>query len=689
MLIKRLKNRTGVSRPRRQKVKRPQAWRSTMRSRLFVGGVVFAVWAVAIEARLSYLQISQHDKLVERAERQQNRSVKTDPKRGEIVDRKGRVLAYSVDADSIYAVPTAIDEPITAAIALCEVLNDCDETEKSKIEKRLGRENAFTYIKRRVTPEEARSVASLNLEGVGFLKENRRYYPNKDLAAHLLGFVGTDNQGLSGIEFRFDNEISGRPGKVLIQIDAKRRAFGRVEQPPTAGADVELTIDKYLQHIAERELTAAVRIHKASGGTVVILDPHNGDIFAIANSPTFNPNAFAESSSFARRNRAVQNVYEPGSTFKLVTAAAAFEEGLTNRNELFDVSAGEIRVGNSTTKDMHTYGVISFEDVIVLSSNVGAIKVGLRLGPERFSRYVRRFGFGESISRDLPGESRGIVHNPSKITELDLKSMSMGYGVSVTPLQMAAAASAVANGGELIEPRIVRSIISNGIRTPERKRRVIRRAIGSETAAELTEIMEAVVERGTAKQAQISGYTVAGKTGTAEKLVNGRYSQDEHYASFVGFVPSRQPELTILVVIDGPQKPLYTGGAVAAPVFRRIAEAALRHLAIPPTIDPSSPLLVSAETTKDISVAPTGTYQVEESISVKNESLQNGIMPNLRGLSARKVIEVLADMGLTARLSGNGFVINQDPSPGTRVKRGEVAVINLQRFHLEQSGEAQ
>lgn len=688
-MIKRLKNRITVPRPRRQKVTRPQAWRSIMRRRLFIGGAIFAVWVIAIEARLSYLQISQHDKLVLRAERQQNRSVKTDPKRGEIVDRKGRVLAYSVDADTVYAIPTAIDDPTDVATALCRVLNDCDETQKSTLKRRLGQEKAFTYIQRRVTPEEARRVASLNLEGVGFLKENRRYYPNKDLAAHLLGFVGTDNQGLSGIEFRYEKEISGRPGKVLIQTDAKRRAFGRVEQPPTAGADVELTIDKYLQHIAERELASAVQLHKASGGTVVILDPYSGDIFAIANLPTFNPNAFAQSSSVDRRNRAVQDVYEPGSTFKLVTAAAAFEEGLTNRNELFDVSAGEIRVGNSITKDMHTYGVISFEDVIVLSSNVGAIKVGLRLGPERFSRYIRRFGFGESISRDLSGESPGIVHNPAKITELDLKSMSMGYGVSVTPLQMASAASAVANGGQLIEPRIVRSIISNGIRTPERKRRVIRRAITSETAAELTEIMEAVVERGTAKQAKVFGYTVAGKTGTAEKLVNGRYSGSQHYASFVGFVPSRQPELTILVVIDDPQKPLYTGGAVAAPVFRRIAEAALRHLAIPPTIDSPSPLLVSAKTPKNISLRPTDAYRIANAPSVNNKSFQNGLMPDLRGLSARKVIEVLTEVGLTARLNGNGFVFKQDPSPGTRVKRGEVAVINLMRFQLEKSGDAQ
>ena len=279
-----------------------------------------------------------------------------------------------------------------------------------------------------------------------FLKENRRYYPNKDLAAHVLGYVGIDNQGLSGIESTYDTDIRGRPGKMLIQTDARRRAFSRVERPPTTGATVQLTIDKYLQHIAERELRIGVRQYGADGGSVVILDPRTGDVLAMANEPSFNPNVFANAPASARRNRAIQDVYEPGSVFKIVTSAAALEEAVVTRDELFDVSAGVIRVGRSVVRDMHTYGVLSFDDLIVKSSNVGAIKIGLRLGPERLSRYVRRFGFGQSLSRDFPAESPGLVTSPARLTDRGVASVSMGYEVAVTPLQLAAAASAVANG---------------------------------------------------------------------------------------------------------------------------------------------------------------------------------------------------------------------------------------------------
>ena len=372
-----------------------------------------------------YLQVIQHDELVERAERQQNRSIEAHPKRGEILDRHGRVLAYSVDADTIYAVPTDIDDPKATAAALCGALDDCDAEQLDTIATRLGRDRAFAYVERQVSPAAAQRVAALQLDGVGFLRENRRYYPNKQLAGHLLGYVGIDNQGLGGIESTYDREISGRPGKMLIQTDARRRAFSRVAEPPTAGAAIELTIDKFLQHIAERELQAAVARYQADSGRVVILEPYSGEILAIASAPAFNPNSFAEASPEALRNRAVQDVYEPGSTFKIVTSAAALEEGVVTRDEMFDVSAGVIRVGSRTVSDFHTYGVLTFEDVMVKSSNVGAIKVGLRLGPERLSRYVRRFGFGQRLSPDLPGESSGIVPNPTTLDDQGVVSVSM------------------------------------------------------------------------------------------------------------------------------------------------------------------------------------------------------------------------------------------------------------------------
>lgn len=646
-----------------------RSWRYKIRKRLLVAAIVFGLWAVGIQARLVYLQVFQHAELVAHADRQQNRSITSHPKRGEILDRNSRVLAYSVDANTIYAVPTEIDNPEETALKLCNALDECSSKLRDVIETRLRKPRLFEYVQRQVSQSAARRVEALELVGVGFLKENRRYYPNKNLAAHLLGYVGIDNQGLSGIEFTYDSEISGRPGKTLIQIDARRLAFSRIERPPTAGATIELTIDKYLQHIAERELLLAVQEQGADSGTVIVFEPNTGEVLALANQPSFNPNTFTESSELARRNRAVQDAYEPGSTFKIVTASAALEERMVVREELFDVSAGAIKVGGSLATDMHTYDVLSFEDVIVKSSNVGAIKVGLRLGSERLSRYVRRFGFGQTLSRDFHGESSGIVGNPADLDERGLASLAMGYQVAVTPLQMVTAASAVANGGELLEPKIVRAVVRDGIRV-ETPRRVIRRVISEETASELTSIMEHVVNRGTARGAQISGYTVAGKTGTTEKLIDGQYSDIDHYASFVGFVPSQEPVLSILVIIDTPRGGQYTGGAVAAPIFKRIAEASLRHLAVPPTVNPISPMLVLQSTKPRESTVL---------ISSQDVDYDGGLMPDLRGMSARKAIDTLGPFGLSLSLKGSGFVVSQKPDPGIAISQVVEASLSLER----------
>ena len=678
------RGRRGRGRP----AARPEDWQRVLRGRLLVGLTAFGVWFLAIESRLLYLQVIRHEQLVERAERQQSRSITAHPQRGEIRDREGRVLAYSVDADTIYAVPTDIDDPAATATALCNALDACSEARRQVLERRLGQERAFAYVGRKVSPEAARRVAALGLDGVGFLKEDRRFYPNRELAGHLLGYVGIDNQGLGGVESTYDHEISGRPGKMLIQTDARRRAFSRVERPPTMGATIELTIDKYLQHIAERELRAAVREHQAAGGTVVMLDPHTGELLAVANEPSFNPNAFGKAPAAALRNRAVQDVYEPGSAFKLVTTSAALEEGVAHRDELFDVSAGVIRVGGTNVYDMFTYSVLSLEDVIVKSSNVGTIEVGLRVGPELLSEYVRRFGFGRRLSPDLPGESAGIVHRPENLTERAVASISMGYQVAVTPLQLAAAVGAVANGGELLEPRAVRAVIRDGRRT-ERPRRVIQRAIAPETAVELTGIMEAVVERGTARAARIPGYTVAGKTGTAEKLIDGRYSNVDHNATFVGFAPSRAPLFVMAVMIDTPRGARYTGGAVAAPVFKRVAEAALRQLAVPSTVTPNRPVLVQRAAV--VRAVPASRSPVAPPLRAAAAAAAPGlrVMPDLRGLSARRALEALGPLHLGVRLEGDGFVTSHQPGPGEPVGPGTIAALNLERRSGQMSGAAQ
>ena len=739
-----------------------------MRRRVLVASCVFAVWIVSIEAKLIHLQILQHAELVERAGNQQRRTVEVHSKRGEILDRNGRVLAYSVDADTIYAVPSEIDDAAAAARALCAVLDECTAVDRDALERRLGRRRsyaalksdpsseearrvaaleldgvgvdpdsgavyavparigdqdlaataraicnalddcttargddlerrlrrrpAFVYVRRKVSPEEARRVAALGLNGVGFLTEDRRYYPNRELAAHVIGYVGIDNQGLSGVESTYDSEIAGNAGQTLIHTDARRRAFSRIDRPPTAGATIELTIDKHLQYIVERELRAGVRAHNADAGAVVMLDPQTGEILALASEPSFNPNAFAAATPPQRRNRAVQDVYEPGSTFKIVTAAAAFEEDVVDRDEVFDVSAGYIRIGRDTIPDFTTYGPLTFTDVIVKSSNVGAILVGLRLGPERLGRYVERFGFGRRQSRDFPSESAGLW-SPAGLNDRAIASISMGYQVAVTPLQMATAISAVANGGELLAPRLVRAVARNGGRVAS-ERRVIQRAITRATAAELTEIMTAVAERGTARRARVPGYPVAGKTGTAEKLVDGRYSNQDHNASFVGFAPADAPRFVMLVMVDTPrhamingvwQKP-YTGGAVAAPIFQRIAAAALRYLEVPRASDPGRPALVArapagaeARLRPAALRPPSAARRGAAGTGVETAAAVDGTMPDLRGLSARQAIRTLAASGLAGELVGDGAVASHVPAAGEAVEPGGTVAIRLHR----------
>ena len=651
-------------------------WRATIRARLLFGAAIFVLWAAGIQARLVYLQVHKHADLQARAENQSERTMDISAKRGEILDRRGRVLAYSVDADSVYGVPSEIEDAPRAAAKLCAALTDCSAKEREALTARLRQRRAFVYVRRRVTPHQARRIAELDLPGIDFIKEDRRFYPKKQLAAHLLGFVGTDNTGLAGIEAAYDRQISGEMGRLLYQTDARRRAFSRLERPPTAGATVELTIDEYLQHVAERELREGVARNRAAGGTVVIMAPATGEILALANEPTFNPNDFASASPERRRNRAVQDIYEPGSTFKIVTASAALEEHVIGVDDVIDVSGGKIRFGSRVIDDTHDYGALSFTDVMVKSSNVGAIKVGLKLGAERLGLYVRRFGFGRALSPDFPGETTGIVWDPKHLDNSALASMSMGYQVGVTPLQMVAAVSAVANGGDLMQPRLVRALVRDGKRQ-EVKPAVLGRTISKDTATLLTGIMEQIVDRGTGTFAQVEGYTVAGKTGTAAKLVNGRYSKSDYFASFVGFVPSRNPVAAIIVVVDSPHANGYYGGPNAGPVFQQVAEATLRHFGVPPTLNAPPPVLVArhaghreiqpARNDREASIVPVGT---------------NGMvhdLPDFRGLSARDALRVLTKIGLTARLKGNGVVTGQIPAPGTPIEPGMPCELRLER----------
>jgi len=679
------------TRHRVKKSAKPTAvdWRVTIKRRVTVTAGLLGLWAVGIEARLVYLQVIDHADLVKRADRQQMQTIPLAAKRGDIVDRRGRVLATSVDADTIYAVPSAIDDEAAVVAKLCDAFSDCTKSDRQELVDRLKRQRNFAYIRRQVSPEESQRIKALNLDGIDFQKESRRYYPNKELASHLLGFVGLDNKGLGGIESAYDSQIRGKEGKVLFYKDSRQRAFNRFERPPTTGSTIELTIDEYLQHIAEKELRAGVAENHAQSGVAIIMDPHTGEILAMANEPTFNPNEYRDFPESDRRNRAVQDLYEPGSTFKVVTASAAMEEKVLPIDTLIDTNPGTIKIGSRviTEASHHNYGVLSFADVIVRSSNIGAIKIGFKIGTDRLSEYVQRFGFGRQVSPDFPSENAGIVWERTKWTDSALASVSMGYQVGVTPLQMAAAISSVANRGEYVEPRVVRAAYRDN-RRYEVKPKVLRRTISADTAAALTGIMEGVVERGTAKGfAQIPGYTIAGKTGTANTLVNGRYSNST-YASFVGFLPSRDPKVTIIVMLDSPRGANgHFGGPVSGPIFRRIAEATLRYLGVGPSIDPEPPVLVARHDQED-AVEGDGSAQEAPIVNVLVEA-PAGTVPDVRGLSARDAMRKLAKAGLSTQMTGDGYVVSQDPAPGEPVDNHHVCRLTLERVSYHVAGGAQ
>jgi cell division protein FtsI/penicillin-binding protein 2 len=653
----------------------PRAWQRTVRNRVLAVAALFVVWALAIEGRLVWLQIVCHDELVAEANAQKDRIHTLMPRRGDIVDRHGRLLAISVDAVTLLAAPKQAGDPAAVAAVVCEGLGDCTAKERAAFVQRLSQKRRDSVtLRRQIGAEEAGRVVTLmearNLPGIVFTEaEPRRYYPNRELAGHVIGYVGVDHKGLAGVEQSYNSRISGAPGLAVLELAGNRRAFSREEKPPVQGDTLELTIDAYLQYVAERELARGVTANRAESGTAIILDPRSGETLAMANYPPVNPNVYQDYPRELWMNPAVQGIYEPGSTFKIVTASAAMEERIFSPNDMIDASAGVWRYGSRrvTEAKNHNYGVLSFTDVLVKSSNVGAIKIGLGVGTDRLGRYVRRFGFGERLSGDLPGETRGMLADPSRWDVSTLASVSMGYEIGVTPLQMAAAVSAIANDGVLVQPRLVRALRRGSTRT-EVVPRELRRAIDRRTAAELVAIMEQVVERGTGTAAQVPGYTVAGKTGTAHMLRDRRYSDTDYHASFVGFVPSRQPVLTILVVVNAPRAGQHFGGQVAAPIFQRIADAALRYAGVGPTINPLPPVLLRASAPEEaatglVRTAAAGPPQIRVFAGPPS-------VPDVRGLGAREAARRLVQLGLVPRLTGDGIVIDQRPAAGSALQPG-------------------
>jgi len=552
-------------------------------SRLYLLGAVLFLWCFAICGRLVYLQIFSYGKFVKQAGHQQQRAIPLAAKRGVIYDRAGHELAMSVLVDSAFAVPTEVKDLPTAVNLITRITGD----DYNVVLADCRAHRTFCWVARKASDETIERINSLKLQGIHFQKEPKRFYPARDLAAQVLGSVGMEDSGQSGIEHEFDDQLRGHPGKMFISVDARKQWFADVETQPDPGDNLVLTLDKNIQYVAEKELDQAIHDTQAIAGTVIVENPHTGEILALANRPTFNPNLRKQITPSALTNRAVSYIYEPGSTFKLVTIAAALEEKLTNPDEVFDCQMGSIVYNGMRIRDAKPHGLLPVWGVLSKSSDVGSIKIALRLGEDRYYKYIRAFGFGQQTGVELPGETRGMTKPPSRWSKVSIAAISIGQEIGISPIQLSGLISTFANDGVYVAPRIVsgtvppQGAVQNVVFHPADGRRVI----SPYTAAEMRSMMQKVVlDPGgtTGGRAILEGYTSAGKTGTGQKVdpATGAYSKTKYVGSFAGFAPVNNPQIVVVVILDSAVGP-HQGGQVAAPVFRRISQQVLEYLRVP------------------------------------------------------------------------------------------------------------
>jgi cell division protein FtsI (penicillin-binding protein 3) len=568
---------------------RARAAGATPSKRLYILAAVLFLWVAAVLCRLVVLQVIKYDFFLNLASRQRGRTIEVDPRRGTIYDRNGTELAMSIDVDSVFAVPSEIPDQETTAQILANVLH----VDGQELLAHLRTQRNFTWVKRKIDAETSQRVLELNLRGIYFRKEPKRFYPKRDLAAQVIGYVGTDDEGLGGLELVYDDDLRGIPGREIISVDARRKYYGRVERQPDPGQNLVLTIDGTIQYIVEKELEQAMQDTHAAAGTVVVQNPRTGEILALANRPTFNPNVFYSVDNEALKNRAVSDVYEPGSVFKTVTYSAAIEQGVVKPEDMVDCQGGSITIFGMTIHDAHKMGVMTIAEAYAHSSDVAAVKTGMKLGDVRFDEYIRSFGFGAQTGIELPGESRGLKKPLKRWSKVSIGAMSMGQEIGVTAVQVVSMVSTIANDGVYTPPRIVAGELPPNagpkpvVFHPPQQHRVI----STMTAAQMKKMMEAVVLDGTARRAILDGYTIGGKTGTAQKVdpKTGAYSKTKYVASFVGFAPVNNPAITIAVILDSAQG-LHQGGQVSAPVFKRIAEQVLEYMHVPHDIEPKNQL---------------------------------------------------------------------------------------------------
>ena len=625
-----------------------------MKSRLTVALALMAFWFAALGYRLYDLQVVRYDHYSSIARRQQQDIVELEPPRGTIYDAHGRELAVSVNSESLFANPAVIEDPASAARQLASELG----LDRRDLERSLSSSKRFVWVSRKLDPPQVARVRALDIDGLGFVDESKRYYPFRQLAGHLLGFVGTDHTGLEGLEARYDSLIAGESAQRTVLRDAHRKALDSPQYKFAEirpGQDLHLTLDATIQHIAERELAAAVESAGAKGGMVILLDPWTGAILAMTSMPFFDPNRFAESDADIRRIRPITDVFEPGSTFKMITVAAGLSANLIDPNDLFDCEDGGITINRMRIRDHHPYGELTVRQILSKSSNVGAIKIGLLAGAERLDSQTRAFGFGRSTGVDLPGESIGLLRPLEQWAPMTDVYLSFGHGIAVTALQLVNSFAVVANGGVLQRPHVVAPQASAGPVEP------LGRVLHPAVARSLERLLEDVVENGTAGKAAIPGYRVAGKTGTPQKLSEdgGGYSRSLYMASFAGFAPARNPRVVGLVLLDEPRGGA-EGGVVAAPTFAAIVGSVLKYMKVPPSqpAEPSWPLAASRET-EEVGELKTVAW-VDPADRIEGPGL-----PDLSGLTAREAVSRLAAAGIVPRLHGAGFVERQAPLAGT------------------------
>ena len=641
-----------------------------VRTRIRLIGGLFVLGFTLVALRAFDLQVLQKKEWDERAERQHQKTIPLTPQRGTIFDSSGAELAVSVDVNSIFVEPHKLEDRAVVAKKLAKALDLSTRSVKAKLKSNSN----FVWLKRQVSPRQSEQIKAMKIKGVGMIKEPQRFYPNSNIAAHLLGFTGLDPKGLEGLELKYDNMILGRGGYLVMERDALGRGIGSglpQVQGATRGHDLYLTLDKNLQYIAERELADGLRKTGGKAGTVVMLEPATGKVLAMASYPEYNPNSFSKYKPHQWRNRAVCDSFEPGSTFKVILMAAALNEAVISTTQKIDCENGKFRVGGKDIHDHKGYKKLTPAEIIKYSSNIGAAKIGKQLERQAFHSYIQDFGFGQRTGVDLPGEAIGIVRPSNKWFEVDLAAISFGQGISVTPIQLTSAVAAIANGGYLMEPYLVDRVVdSQGQVTQQNQPRMIRKVIAQDVAQVVTRMMEMTTEEGgTATKARVPGFRVAGKTGTAQKVdaVTGGYSADKRVASFIGFLPAEEPRLVMLVTIDEPKKVVY-GGLTAAPVFSRIAAQAMQYLKVAPNV--AVQVGETLPSLEQIIVEATMSERSKLQEVATSELSAGPQMPDFYGLSYRQVLELMEERQLNINFRGRGRVVEQSPASGVAIPYG-------------------